>query len=130
MRDYFTDRARIGLCSWALIAWGAMGLQSFVLGQSLESHFVAMDDGVRLAADVHLPAKHQPDQRYPALLELTRYWRSAVDPVTGKSPPGQDGLNRYDRGFLENGYVIVKVDVRGSGALFGQRLEEYGPRSK
>jgi putative CocE/NonD family hydrolase len=96
--------------------------------QSLQSSYVTMDDGVRLAADVHLPPNLTPDSRIPAVMELTRYWRGIVDPATGKSRPGRDGLSQFDRGFLENGYAVVKVDVRGSGASFGHRLEEYGPR--
>jgi putative CocE/NonD family hydrolase len=96
-------------------------------GQSIESHFVTADDGVRLAVDVHLPSDAAPGQKFPTMLELTRYWRSAVDPETGKAIRGS-GLNRIDREFQAAGYAIVKVDVRGTGASFGHRLEEYGPR--
>ncbi len=96
--------------------------------QSFESRYVTMDDGVRLAIDVHFPKNHAAVDRRPALLELTRYWRAAIDPKTGKSMGGTEGLNRIDRGFLENGYIIIKVDVRGTGASFGHRMEEYGPR--
>lgn len=93
-------------------------------GQTSDSHYVPMEDGVRLAVDVHYPAGHKAGDRLPALLELTRYWRATIDPQTGKVTRA---LNRIDRGFLENGYVLVKVDVRGSGASFGHRMEEYGP---
>lgn len=83
-----------------------------------------MDDGVRIAVDVHFPPGHTAGTRYPVLVELTRYWRSAVT----KDGRVIRALNSIDRGLLAHGYVIVKVDVRGSGASFGQRYEEYGPR--
>lgn len=109
-----------------LLGWRTLGL-GVAFGQALESHYVVMDDGVRLAVDVHFPPHRDGDDRFPAMLELTRYWRSIVDPKTGQ-PLGSGGLNRIDREFVAHDYVIVKVDVRGSGASFGHRLEEYGPR--
>jgi putative CocE/NonD family hydrolase len=59
------------------------------------------------------------------LLEITRYWRSAVNPATGQVARA---LNRLDRFLLENDYAVIKVDVRGSGASFGTRPVEYGPQ--
>lgn len=85
--------------------------------------YVPMRDGVRLAVDVHLPAGRAPTARHPALLELTRYWRSRVD---ARGQP-RDSLDALDRHFLAHGYAVVKVDVRGSGASFGWRAAEYGP---
>jgi putative CocE/NonD family hydrolase len=83
-----------------------------------------MPDGVKIAVDVHLPVDADPGEKFPAVLELTRYWRSAIDPATGKVVRALSGI---DRRFLARDYAIVKVDVRGSGASFGHRLEEYGP---
>ncbi len=89
------------------------------------SVYVAMSDGVKLAVDVHLPADRAPEAKLPALLELTRYWRATEDPRTGKVI---GSLRAVDHAFLKNGYALVKVDVRGSGASFGTRLVEYGPQ--
>ncbi|MGE3171616.1 MAG: CocE/NonD family hydrolase [Planctomycetota bacterium] len=85
------------------------------------SVLVPMADGVRLAVDVHLP--EDGGGRWPALLELTRYWRAGE---TAAGAP-QDPLTGLDRFFLRHGYALVKVDVRGSGASFGHRVAEYGP---
>lgn len=89
------------------------------------STYITTRDGTRLAVDVHLPRNRRADERVPALLELTRYWRSGEDPVTGARRPS---LQRLDRLFLENGYAVLKVDARGSGASFGTRAAEYGPQ--
>lgn len=89
------------------------------------SHYIKMKDGTRLAADVHLPVERQPDARLPVLIQVTRYWRASENPETGAPHPA---LGRLDRFFIENDYVLVKVDARGSGASFGSRPVEYGPQ--
>jgi hypothetical protein len=88
--------------------------------QDLAVH-VPMRDGVRIAVDVYLP-KAAP-AKSPALLELTRYWRSREN-TKGQPVDSLDGL---DRAFLAHDYAVVKVDVRGTGASFGHRVTEYGP---
>ena len=99
------------------------------------SHYIAAEDGTRLAADVYLPAgaghtseaadppAADADARYPALLTLTRYRRGLEDPETGERINTLSGLDRH---FLTHGYALVKVDARGSGASFGTRPVEYG----
>ena len=94
------------------------------VGVETSSFYVPMRDGIRLAVDVHLPNDRAPDVKLPALLELTRYWRGAENPETGERYPPRNTLDLF---FLENGYAVVKVDVRGSGASFGNRPMEYGP---
>lgn len=89
------------------------------------SEYVAMRDGTRIAVDVHLPAARPAGGRLPALLEVTRYWRSSEDATTGARRPS---LGSLDRLFLRSGYAVVKVDARGSGASFGTRSAEYGPQ--
>jgi putative CocE/NonD family hydrolase len=83
-----------------------------------------MRDDVRLAVDVNLPPGRGLGDTHPALLELTRYGRSSEDAETGKAIPS---LGKLDQFFLDHGYAVVKVDVRGSGASFGTRPIEYGP---
>jgi len=88
------------------------------------SQYVPMRDGVRLAVDVHIPVSRKPDQKLPALLELTRYRRSTIDAKTGEPKPA---LRPVDLEFINHGYIVVKVDARGSGASMGTRVTEYGP---
>ncbi|MDE2980571.1 MAG: CocE/NonD family hydrolase [Gemmatimonadota bacterium] len=91
-------------------------------GPDVAAHYIAAEDGTRLAADVYLPAEnHEPP--YPALLTLTRYRRGLEDPETGERINTLSGLDSH---FLAHGYALVKVDARGSGASFGTRPVEYG----
>jgi putative CocE/NonD family hydrolase len=89
------------------------------------SEYITTRDGTRLAVDVHLPASRAPGTRLPAVLELTRYWRASEDPTTGVRRPSLGSLDRF---FIANGYAVLKVDARGSGASFGTRPGEYGPQ--
>jgi len=93
--------------------------------------YVPAADGTRLAVDVWLPESLEPDQRVPALVEGSRYWRDVgVTPagrlinLLGGSPPGTlpDGYADY---FTRHGYAYVKVEVRGTGASFGVHDGEY-----
>ena len=81
-----------------------------------------MEDGVKLAADVFLPASYEQDE-LPVLIQFERYWRSSI--TKEDEEPTLHGLSKY---FSDNGYIIVIVDTRGSGASFGTRLSEYSPQ--
>jgi len=107
----------LALASWAISATPSSQ------GVRTTSHYLTTRDGTRLAADVHLPVSREAGRKIPALLVLTRYWRSSEDPSTGVANPALSPLDRF---FIGHGYAIVKVDVRGSGASFGTRPAEYG----
>ncbi len=98
-------------------------IQQSVLAQSLNSYFVKMEDGVQLAVDVYLPEGYVEGE-LPVLIQFERYWRSSIPKNQQEASSKLYGLNNY---FSENGYVIVIVDTRGSGASFGTRLSEYSP---
>src|SRR5215469_3429508 len=83
-----------------------------------QSYYLAMRDGVRLAVSLYFPGHVPPIIASPILLVLTRYGRasarrsgdpSAVDP------------------WLQAGYVVAIVDVRGTTSSFGSRDSELGP---
>ena len=81
--------------------------------------YLTMPDGTRLAADIWMPDSYTEDQRIPAMLTLTRYWRaSSFKPAVTKRPTNLEPLNKA-------GYAMVIVDVRGSGASFGTRGNEF-----
>jgi hypothetical protein len=75
----------------------------------LTTTFIPMSDGVRLAADIALPAPRAPGTRLPTVLTATRYWRG----VEGSGP------SREASEWARRGYASVIVDVRGTGASFG-----------
>ncbi len=88
------------------------------------SFYVPMRDGVKLAVDVWLPKDMPPGTRLPAILEQTRYYRSALvktDASGSCHPAGAAALKM----FVAHGYAYVVVDVRGTGASFGTRTLEY-----
>jgi putative CocE/NonD family hydrolase len=84
-----------------------------------------MRDGVRLAVDLYLPAGADRAHRVATMLHQTRYRRglqfrdstreAAAGPTAGMMP------------FLQAGYAMVIVDVRGTGASFGSRTTEFSP---
>ena len=94
------------------------------LSQSCESFYIGMSDGVKLAADVYLPKKYS-GEKLPVLIQFERYWRSAVKRKNKGQKPKLYGRAKY---FSDNGYALVIVDTRGSGASFGTRLSEYSPQ--
>lgn len=74
-----------------------------------EIGYIAMSDGVRLAYTVYLPAS---TGKFPALLQY--------EPYVGA---GSGPSNRW----LQNGYAVVFVNVRGSGCSQGVH-DLFGPR--
>jgi putative CocE/NonD family hydrolase len=95
--------------------------------------YVPMRDGVEIAVDVWLPANHRAGDRWPALMKTTRYWR-ATELRWGMRLLLALGLRRQEQlvdeqreYFNRRGYVVLKVDARGSGASGGRRVVEYSP---
>ncbi len=93
-------------------------------GTRTHSQYVSMEDGTRLAVDIHLPKNLPAGTRLPTILIQTRYWR-AIRPRAPMSWFIKD-LNDLTPAFREikpfftqHGYAIVNVDVRGTGASFG-----------
>ena len=117
-----SPRHAAAILAWLLLACDPAAERA--TGPDVSAHYIAAEDGTRLAADVYLPAENH-DPPYPALLTLTRYRRGLEDPETGERI---NTLSDLDRHFLAHGYALVKVDARGSGASFGTRPVEYGRR--
>ena len=100
---------------------------------SSSSLYLTMRDGVKIAIDVHLPRSYQKGDKLPVLLYQTIYQRSSRVPAV-KNPdiakpsdwlatPKLDHKESSPIEFLalKNGYVVIKTDVRGTGASFGHR---------
>ena len=78
----------------------------------LESTYVKMGDGVRIALDVVRPKGDRANTKRDTILMMTRYWRGI------KGQPS----NREADWFVPHGYAVVVGDVRGTGASFGRWL--------
>lgn len=79
------------------------------------SLYVPAADGTRLAVDVFLPKGKEPPERRPTLFKATRYWRGRKD----------EPIDSVQRQWVERGYAVVALDVRGTGASFGQWYVPY-----
>lgn len=95
--------------------------------------YVPMRDGVEIAVDVWLPPAHRRGDRWPALMKTTRYWRTSETGwltrllVALHVVRVADMVDRQREYFNGRGYVVLKVDARGSGASGGRRIVEYSP---
>jgi uncharacterized protein len=88
----------------------------------LQSRYVRMPDGVRLAVDVWLPAGTTAGARLPTVLEADRYWRAKA--YTGGIKNNQ---NYYIAApWNARAYAYVFADLRGTGASFGTLKAELG----
>jgi uncharacterized protein len=95
--------------------------------------YVVMTDGTKIAADIWLPPHMKAGEKMPVLVITTRYWRAhkvgwllralyglgLADALFATNPP-VDFLNK-------RGFVIMKVDARGTGASGGNRSAEWAP---
>jgi len=80
--------------------------------------WVTMDDGVRLAATLYLPATDRP---VPCLLEALPYRK---DDVTASY------ITEYERFRDEFGYAVCRLDLRGTGSSEGVLVDEYPEREQ
>jgi len=86
-----------------------------------QSIYVTMRDGVKIAIDIWLPADLPDTATIPTLMHATRYWRARQNVAAGYENDNQFAEAEKVNG---QGYALVLVDARGSGASFGTRPYE------
>ena len=93
-------------------------------GTSTSSVYIPMRDGVQLAVEVVLPEDLEAGARIPALLSQTRYWRAKElrAPFKWFLTPEllEPDFRDFQPYFTSHGYAVVILDVRGTGASFGE----------
>ena len=93
------------------------------------SLYLPMRDGVRIAVSVALPKNLEPGEKIPVLIKGTPYWRGAQYTFLGGAM-AQIGLLNYgepDVAILTGeGFAVVTVDTRGTGASFGHQDVMFG----
>ena len=90
----------------------------------LQSVYVPVGDGVRLAVDVWLPVQRTAvGGTVGTVMRVTRYHRAEAT-----QEPGPEADTNWAAGDLFNraGFALVVVDARGTGASFGTRTGELG----
>ena len=82
----------------------------------IEEALIPMKDGIKLAADLYLPVNMKNNERLPVILEYLPYRKD-------ESRPSRLGTFHY---FVEQGIIVVRVDIRGTGRSEGQLVDgEY-----
>ena len=84
-----------------------------------QSIYIQLQDGTKIAADIALPDLVRQGQKVPSMFRATRYWRST------QMKPAQELRHPLIEGFVQAGYAVVSIDVRGTGASFGHRDNEF-----
>lgn len=94
------------------------------------ARYLVMRDSVEIAIDVWLPPTLAAGDKAPTVINSTRYVRAMErGPLARwwqRLKPAAD-LKPDVRAFNDAGYVVVKVDARGSGASTGSRQIEWSP---
>jgi putative CocE/NonD family hydrolase len=89
------------------------------------SRYLVMRDGTKIAIDVCLPRGLEAGTRVPTIVRQTRYFRRFLVRKRARMVVDEvalDPMNAPMRAlFTSRGYAWVDVDVRGSGASFGER---------
>jgi putative CocE/NonD family hydrolase len=98
------------------------GLGAVPVLPRLQSLYVPMPDGVRLAVDVWLPARTTAGARLPTVLETDRYWRARAYAGGITNNPNYPIAAPWNA----RGYAYVFTDLRGTGASFGTLTAELG----
>ncbi len=103
------SRVLVALLGAAPTAGAREGLSQPTFEVALEEAWIPMADGVRLAADLWKPAGEGDGGRFPVLLEYLPYRKD-------ESRSSRYGFYAY---FVRRGYVVARVDVRGTGRSEG-----------
>jgi len=92
----------------------------------LQSLYVPVGDGVRLAVDVWLPVERiAAGEAVGAVVRTTRYYRATRPDGVG---PEHDTNRAEGEQWTTAGFAFVVADARGTGASFGTRTGELSER--
>ena len=109
------------LALWSLLALATLAgavepVSAPRYGVEIREQWLRMPDGVRLAADLYFPQGAAADERLPVLLEYLPYRKT-------EARARNYALYSY---FVERGYVVARVDIRGTGNSEGRLIpHEY-----
>ncbi len=84
--------------------------------REIENTWIAMPDGIRLAARIWLPEGAERGHPVPAIFNYCPYFARLF------TRPDDDARFPY---YASHGYACVRVDIRGSGDSQGLPMDEY-----
>src|SRR3954467_6502885 len=87
---------------------------------------ITTGDGIVLRANVWLP--DAPTGKVPTVLTVTGYNKDTTNP-TGQACSGEGGIATADTSLADNGYAVMLVDDRGTGASQGT-WDSWGERTQ
>ncbi len=86
---------------------------------AMSEAWIPMSDGIRLAADLFMPTGGAPGEKFPVLLEYL---------PDRKNVGRRRNYSLYSE-FVRRGYVVARVDIRGTGSSEGKLIDyEYTDR--
>ncbi|HET7292633.1 MAG TPA: CocE/NonD family hydrolase [Vicinamibacteria bacterium] len=97
---------------WSLAAVPGREPSPPVYEATMQEAWIPMRDGVRLAADLHVPKPRRSGERFPVLLEYLPYRKA-------ESRSRSHALYSY---FVQRGYAVARVDIRGTGNSEGRLI--------
>jgi putative CocE/NonD family hydrolase len=108
-----------GVLSVAGLGFAQVGSAQTAAHTRHSSLYVTVEDGTRIAVDVSLPQNLGAEQRIPALIKGTPYWRARELTPLGAAKAPELATEPDVATLNERGYAVVSVDARGTGASFG-----------
>jgi uncharacterized protein len=82
---------------------------------AVERAWIEMDDGIRLSVNLHVPDPQRHPAPWATLLEALPYRKDDLLPHA----------DDYERLRDEGGFVVCRVDLRGTGSSEGVATDEY-----
>ena len=100
--------------------------QAIYDGWARASEYIAVRDGVRLAADIFRPTQKGviENKKLPAIWAYDRYHRADV---RNGNLVTQLDEEPWLKTMIRHGYVVAVVDIRGGGASFGKQNGLFTP---
>ena len=105
---------------------GEIPEKKYTDGYTVDSIYITVRDGVKIAATLCFPKGIASDTKIPTVLTQTRYWRAMelripfrwiLDSMVPNAPSPEVVTSR--------GYALIYTDVRGTGASDGTRIVPF-----
>lgn len=104
--------ALLGIWVVAACAVSLKAAEPALYGVKMEQVWIPMKDGVRLAANLYMPERAQPGEKFPAVFQYDPYRKD-------DNPWEIEEARQLGEYFADRGYVSAQVDIRGTGRSEG-----------